>query len=37
MSKDDVIEAEGKVIAVSPGTKFKDELTNSHVITADLS
>ena len=29
MSKDDVIEAEGKVIEVLPGTKFKVELTNS--------
>ena len=37
MSKDDVIEAEGKVIEVLPGTKFKVELTNSHVITAYLS
>ena len=33
MSKDDVIEAEGKVIEVLPGTKFKVE----HVITAYLS
>ena len=38
MSKDDVIEAEGKVIEVLPGTKFKvEQLTNSHVITAYLS
>ena len=37
MSKEDVIEAEGKVIEVLPQTKFKVELTNGHVIVAYLS
>ena len=37
MSKDDVIEAEGKVIEVLPGTNFRVELTNGHVIVAYLS
>lgn len=30
MSKDDVIEVEGKVIEVLPNTKFIVELANSH-------
>ena len=37
MSKEDVIEAEGKVIEVLPQTKFKVQLTNGHVIIAYLS
>ena len=37
MSKEDVIEAEGKVIEVVPGTNFKVELSNGHVIVAYLS
>ena len=37
MSKEDVIEAEGKVIEVLPGTNFRVELTNGHVIVAYLS
>lgn len=37
MSKEDVIETEGKVIEVLPQTKFKVQLTNGHVIIAYLS
>ena len=37
MSKDDVIEVEGKVIEVLPGTTFKVKLTNGHIITAYLA
>lgn len=37
MSKEDVIEAEGKVVEVLPGTNFKVELSNGHVIVAYLS
>lgn len=37
MSKDDVIEAEGKVIEVLPSANFKVQLTNDHIITAYLS
>ena len=37
MSKDDVIEVEGKVIEVLPNTKFIVELANSHKITAHIS
>lgn len=37
MSKEDVIEGEGKVIEVLPNTNFKVELTNGHVIIAYLS
>ena len=37
MSKEAVIEAEGKVIEVLPGTNFRVELTNGHVIVAYLS
>ena len=33
MSKEDVIEAEGKVVEVLPNTNFKVELTNGFVIT----
>lgn len=37
MSKEDVIEAEGKVIEVLPNTRFKVQLTNGHIITTYLS
>lgn len=37
MSKDDVIETEGKVIEILPALKFKVELVNKHVIIAYLS
>ena len=37
MSKDDVIEAEGKVIEALPNTVFKVQLTNGHIITAYIS
>ena len=36
MAKDDVIEMEGKVLEVLPGYKFKVELTNKHVIEANV-
>ena len=34
MSKDDVIETEGKVIEALPNASFKVQLSNGHVITA---
>ena len=37
MSKDDVIETEGKVIEALPNAAFKVRLTNGHVITAYIS
>ena len=37
MSKEDVIEFEGTVIEALPGTNFKVELTNGHVILAHIS
>ena len=37
MSKDDVIETEGKVIECLPNANFKVQLTNGHVITAYIS
>lgn len=37
MSKDDVIEAEGKVIECLPNTMFKVKLSNNHVVLAYLS
>ena len=36
MSRDDVIEAEGKVIEVLPQTQFKVQLPTGHVILAYL-
>lgn len=36
MSKDDVIEVEGVVTEVLPGTNFKVKLTNGHIIKAYL-
>ena len=37
MAKDDVIEAEGKVIEVLPNANFKVQLPNGHIVTAYLS
>ena len=37
MSKDDVIETEGKVIDALPDAKFKVQLSNGHIITAYIS
>ena len=37
MSKDDVIEAEGKVLEVLPNANFKVKLSNDRVILAYLS
>ena len=36
MSKDDVIEVEGVVTELLPGTTFKVKLVNGHIITAYL-
>ena len=37
MSKDDVIEAEGKVIEALPNATFRVQLSNGHIITAYIS
>ena len=37
MSKDDVMETEGRVIEALPNANFKVKLTNGHVITAYIS
>ena len=37
MSKEDVIEAEGRVIEVMPNATFKVQLANGHTVTAYLS
>ena len=37
MSKDDVIEAEGKIIEALPNANFKVELSNGHIILAYIS
>ncbi len=37
MSKDDVIEAEGRVIEALPNATFKVRLSNGHVIIAYIS
>lgn len=37
MSKDDVIEAEGKIVESLPNATFKVALQNGHVITAYIS
>ena len=37
MSKDDVIEAEGKVVEALPNATFKVKLSNGHIITAYIS
>ncbi len=34
---DDVIEVEGKIVAVLPGTMFRVELPNKHVVLAHIS
>jgi translation initiation factor IF-1 len=34
---DDAIEVEGKVVAVLPGTMFKVQLANGHVVLAHIS
>ena len=36
MSKDDVLEVEGVVTELLPGTTFKVKLVNGHIITAYL-
>lgn len=37
MSKDDVIETEGRVIEALPNAMFKVRLSNGHIITAYIS
>ena len=37
MAKEDLIEAEGRIIEVLPSANFKVELKNGHVVTAYLS
>ena len=37
MSKEDVIEVEGRVVEVLPNARFKVELSNGHIITTYLS
>ena len=37
MSKDNVIEAQGKVIDLIPGGKFKDEHEGCHIVEAHVS
>ena len=37
MAKEDVIEMEGVVTDVLPGTKFKVDMGNGHMVTATLS
>ena len=37
MSKNDIIEAEGKVIDILPGGKFKVELDGGHTLEAHVS
>ena len=37
MSKEDVIDVEGKVVEVLPNARFKVELSNGHIITTYLS
>ena len=37
MSKDDVIETEGRVIECLPNANFKVRLSNGHIITAYIS
>lgn len=34
---DDVIQVEGKIVAVLPGTMFRVELANGHVVLATIS
>ena len=37
MADTNVIEVEGKVIAVLPGTMFKVQLSNGHIVLAHIS
>ena len=37
MSKDDVIEADGKIVEALPNANFKVQLSNGHIITAYIS
>ena len=37
MADDKSIEVEGKIVAVLPGTMFRVELTNGHVVLAHIS
>ena len=37
MSKEDVIEAEGRVVEVMPNATFKGQLANGHIVIAYLS
>ena len=37
MSKDDVIETEGKIVEALPNATFRVRLSNGHVITAYIS
>lgn len=37
MSKEDVIEAEGRVVEVMPNATFKIQLANGHIVIAYLS
>ena len=37
MADDNTIDVEGKVVAVLPGTMFKVELSNWHVVLAHIS
>jgi len=37
MSKDDVIEAEGRVTEILPNAEFKVQLPNGHIVKAYLS
>ena len=37
MPEGDAIEVEGKVVAVLPGTMFKVQLSNGHVVLAHIS
>lgn len=37
MADGDAIEVEGKVVAVLPGTMFKVQLANGHVVLAHIS
>lgn len=37
MAKEDIIEVEGKVVEVLPGSKYKVELENKHTVEAQVS
>lgn len=37
MSETDIVEVEGKVVAVLPGTMFRVELSNGHQVLAHIS